>query len=135
MRTRAAYQYQAMDVQSMSPPDLIVFLYSMLLAQLHKATQAIEMREFEAKDANMAKALGVIEELIHGLDHEVGGEFADDMTVLYAFWCKELVAIDMTFDAIRMDRLISMVTPLYQAWSQAADTVGASCVSAVPADA
>ena len=135
MSTRAAHRYQAMEVQSMSPPDLIIFLYSILLAQLHKAKQAMETREFEAKDASMAKALAVIEELIHGLDREVGGKFADDMAALYAFWCKELVTIDGTSDATRLDQLISMVTPLYQAWSQAADTVGASRVSTVPQDA
>ena len=133
--SRAAYRYQAMDVESMSPPDLIVFLYSTLLAQLHKAKHAVETGEFETKDESTAKALAVIEELIHGLDREVGGKFADNMVALYAFWCKELVAINMTSDATRLDRLISMVTPLYKAWSQAADTVGASSVSTVPADA
>ena len=135
MSTRATHRYQAMDIQSMSPPDLIVFLYSILLAQLHKAKKAMDTREFEARDASIGKALAVIEELIHGLNCEVGGNFADNMAALYAFWCKELVAINMTSDAIRLDRLISMVTPLHKAWSQAADTVGASSVSTVPHDA
>ena len=134
MSTRAAHRYQAMDIHAMSPPDLIVFLYSILLAQLHKAKQAMETQEFEARDASMGKALAVVEELIHGLDCEVGGNFADNMAALYAFWCKELVAIDMTSNVIRLDRLISMVTPLHKAWSQAADTVGASSVSTVPHD-
>lgn len=133
--SRAAHRYQAMDIQSMSPPDLIVFLYSTLLAQLHKAKQAMETQEFEARDASMAKALAAIEELIHGLDCEVGGNFADNMAALYAFWCKELVAIDLTSDATRVDRLISMVAPLHKAWSQAAATVGASGASTAPHDA
>lgn len=121
-----------MDVQSMSPPDLIVFLYSTLLAQLHRAKKAIETQEFEARDASMAKALAAIEELIHGLDREVGGSFADNMAALYAFWCKELVAIDLTSDATRLARLISMVAPLHQAWSKAASTVKASGASTIP---
>lgn len=119
----------------MSPPDLIVFLYSILLAQLHRAKQAMETQEFEARDASMSRALAVVEELIHGLNCEVGGNFAENMAALYAFWCKELVAINVASDAIRMDRLISMVTPLHEAWSQAADTVGASCGSTVLHDA
>lgn len=116
----------------MSPPDLIVFLYSTLLAQLHRAKQAMETQEFEARDASMAKALAAIEELIHGLDCEVGGNFADNMAALYAFWCKELVAISATSNTTRVDRLISMVAPLHKAWSQAASTVGASGASTVP---
>ncbi len=133
--SRAAHRYQAMDVESMSPPDLIVFLYSILLAQLHKTRQAMETLEFEATEASIAKAMAAIEELIHGLDRQVDGKFADNMAALYGFWCKELVAISTSFDATRLNRLISMVTPLHKAWSQAADTVTASYVATVPQDA
>ncbi len=135
MSLRAAQRYQEMDIRSMSPAHLVVCLYSVLLTRLHRAKLALANDDSEMRNRSIMKAQDVVEELIVALDREAGGALAGNLAALYSYFSTELSTIDMTSDAPRLQRLIDMVTPLHEAWTRAADTVGASCASTVPHDA
>ncbi len=136
MSTRAAQRYQEMDIQAMSPPELIVFLYSVLLAQLHRAKQALAQADIEMRNRTLLKALDVVDELTVALDHRgAGGKLAEDLAALYGFISQELLAIDRTSDIPRLEQLISLVAPLYRAWAQAADVVSRPSSPTVPSHA
>ena len=118
--TRATQRYQEMDVQAMSPPDLIVFLYSLLLAQLHRARRALAEGDAETRNQTIMKAQDVVEELQVALDRQAGGKLADDLAALYDFFSRELTAVDLESDHPRLQRVISLVASLHEAWTQAA---------------
>ncbi len=123
MSPRASRRYQTMDIESMRPADRVVFLYTFLLAQLSRVKRAIAAGDVEARNSAGAKAQDVIEELLVSLDRDAGGQVADNLAALYAYFSKELVTIDMNSDELHLHRLISMVTSLREAWSQAAEAV------------
>ena len=57
------------------------------------------------------------------LDRDHGGLFADRLASLYAYFFKELVALTVKPSGERIDRLITMVETLHNAWREAADGV------------
>jgi flagellar protein FliS len=111
--------YQAIEVDSMSPARSIVFLYGHLLGQLNQAKHHLAERNHEARSRNLNKARDVVNELLVSLNRADGGEIAENLAALYAFFLKELIQIDLHQDAGRLDRLQALVSSLHEAWVEA----------------
>ena len=125
MRGSAASQYQTLDIQSMSPARRIVFLYSFVLGQLKQAKQKLDADDPDQRNEHLGKAQDAVNQLLVALDRDRGGQFADRMASLYAYFLKELVALSLQPSDERLDRLISMVESLHDAWSEAASALTA----------
>ena len=123
MRGSAAAHYQTLDIQSMSPARRVVFLYSFILGQLRQAKHNIAAEDSDPRNACLGKAQDGVNELLIALDRDRGGQFADRMASLYAYFLKELMALSMKPNIERLDRLISMVESLHDAWCVAANAV------------
>ena len=121
MRSGAASQYKTLDIQSMSPARRVVFLYSFILGQLKQAKLHIHAEDPDLRNDCLGRAQDAVNELLIALDRERGGKFADQMASLYAYFLKELIALTVNPSGERLDRLITMVGPLHEAWRQAAD--------------
>jgi len=115
--------YQEMDVLGMSPARRVVFLYGFVLSNLRQALRAIGARDYEAKSRHLCRALAGVQELLASLDRDAGGDLADRLAGLYAFFSTEIVAVDRNLDAGQLERLIGLIASLYEAWQQAARTV------------
>ena len=123
MRGGAAAQYQALDVQSMTPARRVVFLYSFLLGQLKQARRNLTAEDPDLRIDCLCRAQNAVNELLIALDRDHGGLLADRLASLYAYFFKELVALTVKPSGERLDRLISMVASLHDAWCEAADAV------------
>jgi flagellar secretion chaperone FliS len=135
MRGGAAARYLTLDIESMSPARRIVFLYSFILGQLKKARQNIASEDPDPRNECLGKAQDAVNELLIALDRDRGGLFADRMASLYAYFLKELLALSVKPSGERLDRLISMVRSLHEAWNEAADAVPYTESAGVHADA
>jgi flagellar protein FliS len=117
---RALATYQEMDVLGMSPAKRVVFIYGFVLSNLRQAFRAIGARDYEVKSRHLCRALAGVQELLASLDRDAGGDLADRLVGLYAFFSTEIVAVDHNLDTGQLERLIGLIASLHEAWQQAA---------------
>ncbi len=120
--SRAA-QYLDSDVLSRPKEWLVPLLYEHLLARLRRAEVQIGARDFEGKAESLSKATEIVFELAGTLDHDQGGELATHLSSLYAYFAGEILAVSRTLDCVRLQRLVTLVAELHEAWAAAAEQV------------
>jgi flagellar secretion chaperone FliS len=120
---RGLAAYQEMDVLAMSPPRRVLLIYGFVLSNLRQALRAMGTKDFEAKSRHLCRALEGVQELLVSLDRDAGGELAERLAGLYAFFSTEIVAVDRLLDSARLERIIGLIASLHEAWEQAARAV------------
>lgn len=115
-------KYLENDVVSRSKEWLVPLLYEHLLAQLRRAAVQIEQRDFEGKGASLEKASAIVIELMGSLDREKGGELAQRLAALYAYFGTEIMAVGRTLDVARLNKIMEMAASLHESWVIAART-------------
>lgn len=101
---------------------LVPLLYEHLLAHLRRAYVQIEARDFEGKAASLEKASAIVIELLSTLDREKGGELAQRLAALYAYFGTEILTINRTLDTVTLGKMVDMVASLHESWVIAART-------------
>jgi len=117
---RGLAEYGTNDVLAMSPAQRVVFLYTHLVASLRRAQRCLAGGDIEGRSNALCRAQVIVQELLAALDRDAGGEVAARLAALYGYFATEIIAIDAQRDAVRLERLTAMVTPLLGAWQQAA---------------
>jgi flagellar protein FliS len=120
MMSRPSNRYQAMELQGMSGPRLVVTVYAHLLAALSQGHRAIGEKDHETRSRSLCRARDLAYELFFTLDRGAGGEVAANLAALYQFYIREITQVDLHPDATRLTRLIEMVGMLHEAWRTAA---------------
>jgi flagellar protein FliS len=113
--------YRSNDVISRSPEGLVVLLYQQLLAELRRAHRQIEEDDVEGRSRSLSRCTSILFELMGSLNHEKGGELSGRLSALYSYVIREIQETDRTRDKQRLERLVELVTPLHDAWIQAAE--------------
>ena len=115
--SNAAAAYRERDILTASPAQLVVLVYDHALSNLMRARTAhekgLEPQCFEA----LNKARETIMELVITLDDERGGDIAKNLRSLYTFILTELVDAGVRFDAVRLDRITTIVSELRGAFA------------------
>jgi flagellar protein FliS len=112
--------YRATEVLSAPPGRLVVITFDGLLTAMARARAGIAMRNHELTQTSIDKARGLLCQLLVTLDRERGGEIAARLFSLYLFVLGELLEITMQPDVDRLDRNISLVRELRDAFDQIA---------------
>ena len=115
--------YLEADIMSRPKEWLIPLLYEHLLSSLRRAAIQIEASDFVGKAQSLDKASAIVLELSSALDREKGGEVAQGMSSLYAFFVTEIMQIGLRSDLVRLRKLSEIVAELLDAWTQAAEQV------------
>lgn len=134
MSRSARTAYQHMDVFAMSPARRVVFLYTQLVANLRQARAFLEEGKIEERQSRLFKALDIVEILLSALDtEEPRSELTPSLSAIYVYFLRELVEVDIRNDGASLDRLIRMAESLLEAWTGAANDVGATMAPAASA--
>ena len=112
-------QYQNNQVTTASPEQLLIMLYDGAIRFVRQASEAMAAGERVRKLESISKALGVIAELANTLDHEVGGEIAENLDALYHFMIRELTQANLKNDAEKLKVVEDMLCGLRETWMQA----------------
>lgn len=110
--------YRQQGVLTASPGDLVVMLYDGCIKQVKLARMAIGDRNIEKANTALQKAQDIIMELINSLDMHFS--IARDLLDLYQFVLAQLTHINATKDGSAIDGVLEVLTPLREAWAQAA---------------
>lgn len=117
-----AAQYQEVAVRSAAPGQLVVMVYDHLLLHLRRARLAVEQGNVELRVTSFDRARAALGELLSTLDHERGGEMAQQLSGVYAFLLGELTDLGRQPAVARLDRVTRMAEELRDAFATIAGT-------------
>ncbi len=109
----------------MSPGRVIVALYDRLLLDLDRAEHAITAKDHAASHDALVHAQEIVHALHDALD-VTAWSAAPQLADLYLYVLGELVAANVSKEPARVAACRALVTPLRDAWSEAAGVAGTS---------
>ena len=115
-------RYLADSVATAAPARLLTLLYDRLLLDLHRAGSALETGDRGGAGSHLAHAQDIVCELIATLDVSAW-EGGPRLMSLYGWLLNELLGAGTSGDAARVEACRTVVTPLAEAWHQAADAL------------
>jgi flagellar protein FliS len=115
-----ASTYRTTEVLSAPPGRLVVITFDGLLVSLARARVGIAMSNHEVTLPAIDKARGLLCQLLVSLDRERGGEIAARLFSIYVFVLGELLEISVQPNLERLDRNVSLIRQLREAFDQVA---------------
>lgn len=114
---RAIATYQAVQVTSRSPLELVVMLYDGALVALEQARAALRAGDLVAKRDAMSRAFAILGELQGSLDLDAGGDVAARLDVLYSYLTERLTAANAACDPAPIAEVIHLLSVVREGWS------------------
>lgn len=113
-----AYKSVALDSQKTvaSPYQIVKMLLAGSLERLAKSRVAIEKNNYEQRGELISSTLLILAELRMSLDHEAGGEIADNLDKLYEFIMGELVEANSKNDVEQVEVASRLLREIKDAW-------------------
>jgi flagellar protein FliS len=116
----SARAYRETEVLSAPPGRLVVITFDGLLTAMARARVGISMSNHELLQESIDKSRGLLCQLLVTLDRDRGGDIAARLFSLYLFVLGELLEISMQPNLDRLDRNISLIRELRDAFNQIA---------------
>jgi flagellar protein FliS len=118
--TRGIDAYRRTEAQSASPMQLVVMLYDGALQFLSEARTAQATGDLPRRAHALRRVAAILAECQSTLDLERGGGVAQELDRLYSYMSARLIDITVKKDPTAIDELYQLMTPLRQAWVEAA---------------
>ena len=127
----ARSRYLEDAVTTVAPHTLVVMLYDRLLKDCDGARVAISEKDFYTANHCLQHAQDILVELHSALDPKKW-EHATQLGSIYLYLINELTEANLKKDAKRVAQCQSVITPLRDAWSEAAALVSAGNATFAP---
>lgn len=129
--TAATKAYAKIGVESgvstADPHKLISMLYQGALLAIANAKNGILRKDIPAKGAAISKAIAIIDEGLNAsLDKKVGGELAQNLSSLYEYMGRRLLAANLNNDIAALDEVARLLNDLKGAWDSIRQPAAAS---------
>lgn len=115
----ATNSYQAQSVATAGPAQLVTMLYDRVLVATGRVRQA-EAGAVETVHVELQRAQDILVELQLALDHEQGGQIAQNLYALYDFCLDRLRTANLQKDPSQLDAVDDVIRGLRDAWDQVA---------------
>lgn len=116
-----AAEYQKLNVESVvdsaSPHQLINMLFDGACARLKKAQGCITHGDIEGRTEAITATVSIISGLQASLDHEQGGELAENLEALYDYIQRRLFRANSDNDPRALEEVVDLIKTLHDAWS------------------
>ncbi len=119
MNTYNMNQYQQNQVSTASPEQILLMLYDGAIRFTRRAISGLEENNPEMKMSGVSKAMAIIAEFSNSLNHEVGGQIAEDLDALYDFMMRELTSGNIKNDVEKLKNVETLLIDLRQTWGEA----------------
>jgi flagellar protein FliS len=116
MLESAAARYTQVRDATATPGELLLALYDGIFRFLNGARACIEKNQRGRARELLSKASAIISELYIALDHAVAAELCGNLARVYDFCLDRIRLASRNSDAVRVDEVIRVLTPLREAW-------------------
>ncbi len=122
----AVNQYQAADhstIDYADPHELILRLMNGALERISQARGAISRGETALKAELISKAVMIVGGLEGCVNHQAGGELADNLSSLYQYMSIRLAEANLHDDIARLNEVSELMLQIKSAWEQIPEMV------------
>lgn len=121
----ALKQYNKINLQtsidSASPHRLIQMLMDGALARLAQAKGHMKANSIAQKGEDISMAISIIGGLRDSLDHQKGGEIANNLDSLYEYMTYRLMESNLKNDVSMIDDVYGLLVEIKSAWDEIAN--------------
>ena len=114
--------YRRIATQTAPPGQLVLMLFDGAILSLDRALLGFNCSDIGERNTaihnNVQRAVEIIRELNSSLDLEAGGQLADTLRNLYAFFERRLLESNIKKSRKGIDEVMPMVKQLRDAWSK-----------------
>ncbi|MBU2977937.1 flagellar export chaperone FliS [Alteromonas sp. C1M14] len=110
------------DIANADPHKLTLMLMQGALDRLAYAKGAMERKEYASKSEFLSRVTAILINLRDTLDLDIGGEVAENMFALYEYMIERTGEAHVRNDLQILDEVISLLTPIRDAWVQIPQT-------------
>jgi flagellar protein FliS len=121
MNQFGAKAYHKTAVETASKEKILLMLYESCIRYLKKCQTAMEQKNLAEKGVALGKAQDIVNELSNSLNHEVGGELADQLGALYLHVFQETTKANIENDPKKIAHCIKIMETLYSGWKEAVE--------------
>lgn len=114
-------QYRNNQILTASQEQILLLLYDGAIRFCRQAIAASDAGDSEQKIGRIAKTYAIIDEFSKSLNHEVGGQIAEDLERLYDFMLRELIDARKDTSGTKLKVVESLLLDLRDTWGQAVD--------------
>ncbi len=111
--------YKKTSVQTASKEQILLMLYQAAIRNCQKAIKAMDEKNIADKGVYIAKLQDIVVELNNSLDHEVGGEVAQELSSLYDFILFSSTQANIKLDSKGLEACLEVLQILYEGWKNA----------------
>ena len=113
----------AAKVQAASPHQLILLLFDGAATAIAVARLHIEQNDVAQKGKHISQAIDIISNGLRvSLDMEAGGQLAEQLSALYDYMCRRLIAANIGNDVVALDEVAHLLDEIHSAWKEIAPT-------------
>ena len=113
-------KYKSVDiesrVESADPHQLIELLFQGARTNIYSAIGFMQNNDIKKKGEHITQACEIIGELMSSLDHERGGEMADNLLAFYVNIQKLLLTANIKNDETLLVKANSLLGEVFDAW-------------------
>lgn len=112
-------QYQQNQILSASPEQILIMLYDGAIRFTRQAIAGIESDNDLQRREGVSRAMAIICEFANTLDHEIGGEIAQNLDGLYIFMNRQLTQANIDGDIGKLKVVEGLLVELRETWVEA----------------
>ena len=113
----------AAKVQAASPHQLILLLFDGAATAIAVARLHIEQNDVAQRGKHISQAIDIISNGLRvSLDMEAGGQLAEQLSALYDYMCRRLIAANIGNDVVALDEVAHLLDEIHSAWKEIAPT-------------
>ncbi len=110
--------YRELNISEMNQKELIVFLYDSALECLGRSKEMITTNKIGPLHEELSRARNIFVHLLATLNMEAGGEFAQKLSTLYAFFIEKITIANATRETKEIDEIVPLISDIRESWSQ-----------------
>ncbi|MDK9707980.1 MAG: flagellar export chaperone FliS [Desulforhopalus sp.] len=114
-------QYQNNHILTASPEQILLMLYDGAIRFTRQAIQGIEKDDMKAVHLGIKKSMAIITEFANSLNHDIGGEIAENLDALYSFMIRELTLANLQKDVEKLQAVEKLLVDLRATWGEAVE--------------
>ncbi len=104
------------DIETASPPRLILLMIDGAIDKIRAARLAMERNKSATKGTNISWAISIIDGLRASLNMEKGGELASNLDRLYEYMVRTLVEANLNSDRRKLNEVEALLIEGRLAW-------------------
>ncbi len=114
-------QYQQNQIETASPEQILLMLYDGAIRFTRQAITGLKNDDLDTMRYGISKAMAIIVEFSNTLDHNVGGQIAEDLDGLYGFMIREFTHCNIKPELKKLESIETILIDLRGTWGEAVE--------------